>query len=136
MPQFGRKRFFFGVLAWSAFLLTCSLLPHDTVIKILPSEKAQSLAHTAAYGTMTWLLCFYLRFHRFFAAWRMTDFKVYVLAFMITFLWGGVTEMAQMLRPDRYTQWEDCLFNALGSALGLTVFIFWQSHHHKHWTKQ
>ena len=138
MPDFQRrkKQFLIYVLVWSLALLVFSLLSHDMVWSVLPKESFQSTAHVIAYGFLTYLLCFYLRFRRSMFKLRMTDVKVYVIACLLTITWGAVTELAQSLRLDRYGTWDDCFFDALGAVIGVIVFLSWQFRHHQHWTKR
>lgn len=129
--QFRKKQFLLFASLWSICLLVFSLLPHDFIWNLAPSERLQSLAHTAAYGFLTYLLCFYLRFRRSLIKLRMTDMRVYFFACAFTLIWGVVTEFAQMFRADRFSDWNDCLFNAVGSMIGLMVFLIWQFFHHR-----
>lgn len=126
-----RKRQFRAAAGvWAILLLVLSLQPHDTVAFFLPREILRNLAHFFAYGILSYLLCFYLRFQREISSLRLKEGTVYPLSLAVTLVWAGLTETVQFLRPDRYPTWEDFLFDVAGALAGLILFALWA-----HWLK-
>lgn len=121
----GRKKLFFAaVVVWAVLLAFFSLVPHKTLWRLAPSEDLHNLAHLLAYAVLAYFVCFWLRFRRWFFGRHANLVWTAVFGFVLTIVWGGVTELLQLLRTDRYTDFKDWAVDNAGAALGVLLFFF------------
>jgi len=117
-----RKRLLVAASLWAALLLVLSVQPDRIVEIFIKSEPMSLMAHVAAYGIFSFVLCLYFRFLRSLGSLRLTDLWVFVLSWALSTAWGGMIELIHMGLPERYATWTDFGANALGAALGLAAF--------------
>ncbi len=130
MPLIHRKqRLFYACSLWAVLLMALAMQPEKVVETCLPLSIMRSLAHSAAYGAFAFMLCLYFCFRRHIFGRPLKGMLMYSLAFILTAILGGVTELMQLMTPDRYAELADWYFDLGGAAGGIGIFILsrrWQ----------
>ncbi len=125
MPEIRLKkeRFFLAVWLWAVLLVFLALLPEKIALMVLRKPEFFAVAHLAAYFILAFLLCLFLKFQRVFLSFRMQTATIFSVALLFSMICGGVTEVVQVLAPDRGPDWFDLGCDLVGALSGILFFV-------------
>ena len=110
------------VLAWMALIFVASAqstLPH--LVPYLPQEIINDTGHLLEYTVLAVLL---LRAMTLFP--QLPSPPICFWSLNLTWLYGVTDEIHQRCVPGRSSSVGDVLFDGIGGALGLLLFVLWR----------
>lgn len=117
-----KQHLFIACFIWAVFLAVVAVQPKRTMNFFLPTEFMKSLAHSAAYGVLTFNLCLYFRFKRSFWGCHLNEITATGISLFLTGVWGAVTECSQFFTPDRRPDVIDWAWDMGGAIVGVIIF--------------
>jgi VanZ family protein len=117
MSPFPISRYWIITIIWASLLLALSLVavpaPKSTVV--LWVDKVN---HGVAYAMLAFLLILAVDSN----TGDRRRFLSFVVAFVISSLWGGLTEVLQIMRSSRSAEGADLLADLIGIAAALLLY--------------
>ncbi len=112
-----KKSLLWSSIGFAVVLIFLALQPSKTALLFLKSYAFFPLAHAVAYGIFCFLLCLYFRFN------RMNLGMACFLALFLTFICGGLSEVAQIFTPDRTPDIMDVKDDMEGAVVAVASFL-------------
>ena len=129
MRPFSHKKKNFAILLviLASLLQIGAIIPEPFCHAIVRSELVYTVAHLACYAVLAFCISLYLRFQRTVLNLKITDVSALAMAFLLTALFGGLTEISQSLSfIDRRANWFDFRCNLIGAGGGAIFFLLFK----------
>ena len=117
-------KYYFPALAWGVIIFILLSLPEDNLPDLSFWQKIpyfDKLVHFGLFAIFSFLLCLAFKnqlcFNLLIKHWKVSSF-------LISTLYGGITEVSQKLFFTRSAELGDFLADICGSVLGVIIFNF------------